>query len=85
MRRLGSTLPYLLLLMLAFALAEGQGVKATAEFRATAVVAGRVELLNSKVKLRDGRPNAAGVVIWLKPANGAASTGARQRQHWSNR
>jgi hypothetical protein len=35
------------------------------------VVNGRIEILNPKVKLRDGRADAGGVVVWLIPLPGA--------------
>ncbi len=42
-------------------------------------VAGRVELLNSKVK-KNGRVDARGVAVWLEPLDGKAARGPLARQ-----
>ncbi|HZS09976.1 MAG TPA: hypothetical protein VFD58_34430 [Blastocatellia bacterium] len=52
------------------------GGKAPAQVRVT----GRVELLNSKVKARNGNVDASGVVVWLEPLDGNGSRGPRARQ-----
>lgn len=43
-------------------------------------VSGKIELLNTKVKVRNGRGDASGVVVWLTPLNGAGAQGQRTRQ-----
>ncbi len=44
-------------------------------------VKGRVELINTKLKPRDGRVDASGVVVWLEPLEGGATRGvAKQRR-----
>lgn len=43
-------------------------------------VSGKIELLNAKVKARNGRVDASGVVVWLAPLNGAGALGQRTRQ-----
>jgi plastocyanin len=42
-------------------------------------VTGRVELLNSKVKMRNGQTDASGVVVWLESSDGTTSRGPRTR------
>src|SRR5262245_48184060 len=52
--------------------AEGHGAAST--------IKGRIELINSKIKLRNGNADASGVVIWLDSPEGARfRSGARQR------
>jgi plastocyanin len=41
-----------------------------------AAVRGRFELVNPKIRDRNGRPDLSGIVFWLTPANGAASRSA---------
>ncbi|MGH9841963.1 MAG: hypothetical protein ACREEM_24670 [Blastocatellia bacterium] len=44
-------------------------------------VKGRVELINTKLKARNGRVDAGGVVVWLEPLNGPPPRGvAKQRR-----
>ncbi|MBL8169707.1 MAG: hypothetical protein JNJ50_16235 [Acidobacteria bacterium] len=44
-------------------------------------VKGRVELINSRMKTKNGRLDASGVVVWLTPLDaGAVRTGPRQRR-----
>ena len=43
-------------------------------------VTGRIELLNSKIKSRNGKPDAGGVVVWLEPLDGNALHGPRAKQ-----
>ena len=54
----------------------GHSVKTPAEIKVTA----RVELLNSRVKARDGKIDASGVVVWLESLEGASPRGPRTRQ-----
>ncbi len=43
-------------------------------------VQGRVEILNPKVKLRGGRADASGVVVWLMPLRGILKPGLAPRK-----
>ncbi len=43
-------------------------------------VTSHVELLNSKMKSREGKPDVSGVVVWLEPLDGNAMQGPRARQ-----
>ncbi len=43
-------------------------------------VKGRVELLNSNAKERNGRVDASGVVVWLSPTDSTASRGAQRQK-----
>lgn len=45
-------------------------------YSAAASVKGRIELVNSKLKARGGKPDASGVVVWLSPLNAIAPHGA---------
>jgi len=54
----------------------GHSVKTPAEIKVTA----RVELLNSRVKARDGKIDASGVVVWLESLEGASPRGPLTRQ-----
>lgn len=56
--------------------ATGHSVKATAEVKVTA----RVELLNSRVKARNGKIDASGVVVWLESIDGDSLRGPRTPQ-----
>jgi len=42
-----------------------------------AVVRGRIEIQNPQVKIRDGRADAGGVVVWLIPTDGVPTPPAR--------
>jgi plastocyanin len=50
------------------------------EPRAEVKVTAKVELLNSRVKARDGKIDASGVVIWLDSIEGNSSRGPRAQQ-----
>ena len=54
----------------------GRPVKTPAEFKVTA----RVELLNSRVKARNGKIDASGVVVWLESIDGDSPRGPRTPQ-----
>ncbi|MFN0088370.1 MAG: hypothetical protein ACKVX9_23470 [Blastocatellia bacterium] len=45
-----------------------------------ATVRGRVELINTRLMPRNGKINPSGVVVWLKPLDGAALRGASRRK-----
>lgn len=47
---------------------------------APARVTGRIELLNSKMKARNGKIDASGVVVWLESMDGNSVRGPRVRQ-----
>src|SRR5262249_57668938 len=53
----------------------GNSVKTPAEIKVTA----RVELLNSRVKARNGKIDASGVVVWLESIEGDSPRGPRTR------
>lgn len=53
---------------------------------AAATVKGRIELVNSKLKSKGGKPDASGVVIWLSPLDAPPPRGsARQRKVMTQR
>ena len=54
----------------------GHSVKTPAEVKVTA----KVELLNSRVKARNGNIDASGVVVWLEPIDGDSPRGPRTPQ-----
>jgi plastocyanin len=54
----------------------GHPVKAPAEVKVTA----KVELLNSRVKARNGKIDASGVVVWLETIDGDSPRGPRTPQ-----
>ena len=54
----------------------GHTVKISAEIKVTA----KVELLNSKVKGRNGKTDASGVVVWLESLDGDSPRGPRTPQ-----
>ncbi|HEV2669127.1 MAG TPA: hypothetical protein VG324_29695, partial [Blastocatellia bacterium] len=54
----------------------GGPVKTPAEVKVTA----RVELLNSRMKARNGKIDASGVVVWLESIEGDSPRGPRTRQ-----
>ena len=54
----------------------GHSVKTHAEVKVTA----RVELLNSRVKARNGKIDASGVVVWLESIDGDSPRGPRTPQ-----
>jgi plastocyanin len=69
------TLPVMLFLF-SLPAVTGHSVKTPAEIKVTA----RVELRNSRVKTRDGKIDASGVVVWLESIEGASSRGPRTQQ-----
>jgi plastocyanin len=54
----------------------GHSVKTSAEVKVTA----KVELLNSRVKARNGKIDASGVVVWLESIDGDSPRGPRTPQ-----
>ncbi len=59
----------------AFTLQSPAAIATQAQVKATA----RVELLNSKVKARNSKIDASGVVVWLEPLDAAVARGPRMR------
>jgi len=66
----------LMFLLLSLPSVTGRAVKTPAEVKVTA----RVELLNSRVKARNGKIDASGVVVWLESIEGDSPRGPRTRQ-----
>jgi plastocyanin len=54
----------------------GHSVKNHAEIKVTA----KVELVNSRIKARNGKIDASGVVVWLESVDGDSPRGPRTRQ-----
>jgi plastocyanin len=64
---------------------SGHGIRvssARAEGRAVAgvTVRGRVELINTRLKPRNGRIDASGVVVWLEPLDGPVPRGTTRQK-----
>src|SRR5262245_20222994 len=72
----GSLMLAVMFFLLSLPSVTGRSVKIPAEVKVTA----RVELLNSRVKARNGKIDASGVVVWLESIEGDSPRGPRTRQ-----
>src|SRR5215510_12333461 len=72
----GSLMLAVMFFLLSLPSVTGRSVKTPAEIKVTA----RVELLNSRVKARNGKIDASGVVVWLESIEGDSPRGPRTRQ-----